>query len=477
MPGLAAMAEICGGRLAGIDAEFSGAVIDSRKCGPGQLFVALPGAQCDGHDFVSAAADAGAAGALVAREVEDRIPQVVVEDVLPALQKYAAAYRQEFAGPVVGITGSNGKTTTKEILAAVLRHVIGPEMQASKAEVLFTQGNLNNHIGVPLTLLGLRPEHQAAVIEMGANHPGEIALLTAIAKPDIGIVTMAGASHLEGFGSIEGVARAKGELFDGLPETGTAIINADDEYADLWRDLAGARRQLTFGLATHADIRADSIRREDGHQQFRLHTPQGEADVALPLSGRHNVVNALAASAAALALDLPVEKIAEGLTHANAVGGRLRVFDGPGGARIVDDSYNANPTSVKAALDWLSEQPGRRWVVLGDMAELGEGAAGWHRKVGEWLRQAGVQKFLAVGELVAETVESFGEGAEHCSDHEEAVEQLTQALNERSAADVTLLVKGSRSMRMERVVQTLTQAVDTENKSGAIQTGQVVNGG
>ncbi len=464
MARLSDIARVTAGRLVGDDAEFCGAVIDSRRCEPGQLFVALPGSRVDGHDYLQAAADAGAAGALVARQQDCDLPQVVVEDVLESLQHYAAEHRQQFKGPVVAVTGSNGKTTTKEILAAVLGSALG-------AEVLYTRGNLNNHIGVPLTLLGMREGQGAAVIEMGANHPGEIAMLTAIARPDVGIVTLAGAAHLEGFGSIEGVARSKGELFAGLPANGMAIINADDDYADLWRELAGERRHLTFGLSAGADVTADSIRRENGHQHFLLRTPVGAAEVRLPLSGQHNVMNALAAAAAALALGVQADSIAGGLATANAVGGRLQIVAGPGGSRIVDDSYNANPTSMQAALNWLAEQPGRRWMAMGDMGELGADATAWHASVGAWARKAGVQLLLAVGELSAETVDAFGRGAVLCSGHDEAVSRLLQALDEEPASDVTLLVKGSRSMQMERVVQALVK------RSQGLPTGQVVNGG
>lgn len=465
MPRLEDLARVTGGVLHGTDAVFLGAVIDSRKCRPGQLFVALPGAQADGHDFVAAAAEAGAAGALVRERQPVDLPQVVVNDALAALQQYAAHHRQSFQGPVIGVTGTNGKTTTKEILAAVLSHAHG-------APVLYTQGNLNNHIGVPLTLLGLSEAHPAAVIEMGANHIGDIKNLSSFAQPDIGIVTLAGAGHLEGFGSVEGVARGKGEMFSGLPRDGVAVINADDVYADLWRGLAGQRRQITFGLG-EADVSAGEIRSDDEGQVFSLKALGSAVQARLPLSGEHNVRNALAATAAALAAGLSLESIVAGLATASAVGGRLQSLAGPGGARIIDDSYNANPTSVKAAIDWLAQQPGQRWLVLGDMAELGDEAVAWHHQVGEQARAAGLERMWTVGRLSQAGSAAFGEGARHSEIHAEVASELQAALAGAAAAEVTVLVKGSRSMKMEQIVKALVTGADVS----APQSDQVVNGG
>ncbi len=470
MARLSEIAAATGGRLVGEDAEFLGAVIDSRECKAGQLFVALPGAQVDGHEFIAAAAESGAVAALVCREQSVGIPQIVVDDVLESLQVYACVHRQQFKGPVIAVTGTNGKTSTKEILAAVLAEEMG-----GTASILFTQGNLNNHIGVPLTLLGLAPEHRAAVIEMGANHAGEIALLARIARPDVGIVTLAGAGHLEGFGSVEGVAHAKGELFSGLSEAGIAIINSDDDYAELWRELASHCQQISFGFNESANVRAENLIQKDADQTFRLHTPVGEAKVSLPMSGKHNVMNALAASAAAIAIGLSVDSVAKGLAAAHSVGGRLHILSGPNGSRIVDDSYNANPTSVKAALDWLSVQPGRRWFAFGAMAELGDDAASWHSKVGDWARAAGVQKLYVFNDLTRHTAKAFGDDAVQCESHEHMAAYLSDAFKSGESADVTLLVKGSRSAYMERVVKALTQTAN-ESGSHAVAADQVANG-
>ncbi len=442
---LAELAQVTGGRLRGADAEFSGACIDTRKLKGGELFVALPGANTDGHSFVSAAAQDCAAGALVAREVDANLPQVVVGDVLLALQRYAAHHRARFAGPVLAVTGSNGKTTTKQMLAAILAGRYGADA------VLYTEGNLNNHIGVPLTLLRLGARHRAAVIEMGANHAGEIAQLASLARPGIGLVTLAGAAHLEGFGSVEGVARAKGELFTALPQGGTAVINADDRYVGLWRELAGHCRRVEFGFAAAAGFRARDIRDHNGGQRFLLLTPDGETEIKLPLIGRHNVMNALAAAAAVQAAGAGLTDIAAGLAQMRNVAGRLAPQAGLHGAAVVDDSYNANPTSMRASLEWLGTQGGRRWFAMGDMAELGADAAHWHREIGALARANGVERLYALGPLSREAVQSFGAGGRHFGSHAELAEALTHEL----AAGITVLVKGSRSAQMERVAQAL----------------------
>lgn len=442
---LAELAQVSGGRLIGDDAAFTSAAIDTRQLKTGELFVALPGSKTDGHGFVAQAAQGGAAGALVARAIESKLPQVVVGDVLLALQSYAAHQRARFAGPVLAVTGSNGKTTTKQMLAAILAESFGAEA------VLYTEGNLNNHIGVPLTLLRLGAGHRAAVIELGANHAGEIAQLASIAKPLIGLVTLAGAAHLEGFGNIAGVAQAKGELFAALPANGTAVINADDQYADLWRGMAGHCQRLEFGFAAAAGFRAREIRDHNGGQRFLLVTPNGEIEIRLPLLGRHNVQNALGAAAAAQAAGADLAQIARGLAAVRNVGGRLAPQTGLHGAAVVDDSYNANPTSMRASLEWLAAQSGRRWFAMGDMAELGIDAASWHRQIGEWARANGIERLFALGPLSQHAVRSFGAGARHFASHAE----LAGAIARELTAEVTVLVKGSRSAQMERVAQLL----------------------
>jgi len=442
MDQLSALSRILGAELLGADAAFTRVVTDSRTLQPGDLFVALKGDNFDGHGFVAAALAAGAAGAIVSRRVDCALPQLVVADTLAALQDYAAHWRRRFDLPVVAVTGSNGKTTTKQLLASVF---------AARGPVLATQGNLNNHIGVPLTLLGLRPEHRTAVIEMGANHLGEIALLAELAKPDVGVVTQAGDAHLEGFGSREGVARGKGELFACLGH-GVAVINADDAYAPLWRDLARHASVLTFGFGEDADVRALQLQPDATGTQFELRAPNGRQSVCLPLPGRHNVANALAAAACGVALSLDLAQIAEGLARVDAPSGRLSWKTTPQGARLLDDSYNANPSSLRAGLELLAAMPGQRWAILGGMAELGPAAADLHAEAGRIARQLGIDRLLTLGPLARAAAEAFGAGAEAFDE----VEALVAAANKQLNGETVVLVKGSRSSRMERVVAALT---------------------
>lgn len=435
-----------GGTAFGAETAFTGAGTDTRKLQGGELFIALRGERFDGHDFLQAARDAGARAVLVEHQDSAALPGVVVRDTRRAMGGLAAAWRGQFSQPLVAITGSNGKTTVKEMLRSILGQC-GP--------VLSTQGNLNNDIGVPLTLFGLDTDYHYAVIEMGANHPGEIDYLTRIAQPDIAVVTQCAPAHLEGFGSIEGVARAKGEIFAALPPHGTAIINADDVYAPLWRQLAGGRRILSFGLVEPADVTAGEVEiRPAGGSRFQLQTPAGEVDIDLPLPGRHNVMNALAAAAAALGLDITAAQIAAGLGNLRAVAGRLVQVEGLAGSTVLDDTYNANPGSLAAALEVLVALPGRPWLVLGDMGELGPQAAELHAEAGRQARSVGVERLYAVGELSRHAAEAFGAGAAHFPDMEALVARLRQDIG----AGVVALVKGSRSSRMERAVAALREA-------------------
>jgi UDP-N-acetylmuramoyl-tripeptide--D-alanyl-D-alanine ligase len=431
--------------LHGGDARYTRVATDTRALAPGDLFVALKGERFDGHHFLEQARAAGAVGALVSDAQPSKLPQVIVKDTLAGLQEYAVSWRGDFHVPVVAVTGSNGKTTVKQMLAAVL---------ARRGPVLATAGNLNNHIGVPLTLLSLREEHKTAVVEMGANHPGEIARLAELARPDVGVVNNAGDAHLEGFGSREGVARAKGELFEAL-EHGVAVINADDEYAPLWRELA-AGDVITFGLSEDADVRAVHPRAEPpaapAFMEFELRVPEGRQGVRLPLPGLHNVRNALAAAACAVALGMDARDIAAGLLNVRPAPGRLAWRKALGGARLLDDTYNANPTSLRAGLELLAGVPARRWLVLGDMGELGRGSEQLHYAAGEDARALGVERLYAVGPLAREAARGFGAGAVHFDD----VGALIAEVRERLAPDVAVLVKGSRSSRMERVVAGLT---------------------
>lgn len=435
--------------LHGADAAFDRVTTDTRQLAAGDLFVALRGERFDGHDYLQQAQQAGAVGALVSRRVDSALPQVCVPDTLQALQTYAALWRQTFELPVVAVTGSNGKTTTKQLLASIF---------AARGPVLATAGNLNNHIGVPLTLLQLRATHRTAVVEMGANHAGEIALLTRLASPQIGVVTQAGDAHLEGFGSREGVAHAKGELFAGLHQ-GVAVINADDAYAGLWNGLAGDNARLSFGIETTADVRASQIELQAETSHYRLDTPHGSARVRLPLPGRHNILNSLAAAACAVALGMDVGEIAQGLEQARNLGGRLSVQHTPQGAQLIDDSYNANPDSLRAGMEWLAGLSGERWLILGAMAELGSDSEALHRQAGEQARQLGIQRLYTLGALAAHAAQGFGPGAQAFKE----LDTLLHAVRQELAPGVTVLIKGSRSARMERVVAALTGDSAGEN--------------
>ncbi|MBS0364453.1 MAG: UDP-N-acetylmuramoyl-tripeptide--D-alanyl-D-alanine ligase [Proteobacteria bacterium] len=448
---LSHFAHVCGGALRGADGPFTQVVSDSRTLRPGELFVALRGPTFDGNRFVAAARAAGAAGAVVSQQQDVALPQVVVTDTQQALENAARAWRADFAGPLVGVAGSNGKTTTKEMTAAIL---------AQAGDCLSTRGNLNNHIGVPLTLLRLTPAHRSAVVEMGANRAGEVAALVALARPTVGLITNAGAEHLEGFGSLEGVARAEGEMVAGLEPSATAVINADDEFAPLWR-ASTAARVVSFGLRQRADFTAHELASSVGPQgfvtRFTLACPLGRAPVELALGGTHNVLNALAAAAAAANAGADLAHIARGLAAVRAVPGRLQFKRATAGAWIIDDSYNANPSSVQAAIEVLGSLDGRRWLVLADMAELGEFAADAHTRMGELARAHGVERLYATGALAARAAESFGAGARWFPDTAALAAALGAALEE-AGADVRLLVKGSRSNRLERVVGAISGA-------------------
>jgi len=445
---LAFFAESSGARLVGADCEFAAVSIDSRTLAPGDLFVALRGERFDGHDYAAAAVERGAVAVVVERDLGLPVPQLIAPDSLAALAAAAAAWRRRFSIPVVGVAGSNGKTTTKELLAAIL---------AGSGPVLATRGNLNNHIGVPLTLFRIGAEHHAAVIEIGANHPGEVAALAALARPGVGLVTNAGAEHLEGFGSLEGAARAEGELFAALPDDGAAIINADDAFAALWRDMAGSRRQLTFGRHA-ADVRARNARCgiEAGAwlTTFDLDTPLGSAAIRLALPGLHSVSNAAGAAAAALACGASLAEVAVGLARVQPVAGRMQLKAARGGAWLVDDSYNANPSSVEASLGVLAGLDGERWLVLGEMAELGAHSLAAHAEAGRQARAAGVTRLHAVGQATTAAVEAFGNGANWYAE----VPALAERLRGELHPGLTVLVKGSRVNRLERVVEALVVA-------------------
>jgi UDP-N-acetylmuramoyl-tripeptide--D-alanyl-D-alanine ligase len=356
-------------------------------------------------------------------------------------------WRRASDARLVAVTGSNGKTTVKELTAAVL---------AQTGRVLATQGNLNNDIGLPLTLCRLVDEDYA-VVELGANHPGEIDYLTRIARPDVAVLNNAGRAHLEGFGTLEGVARAKAEIIHGLAEGGVFVFNADDSFAGLWRELAGAARTLSFGIREPADIHspqsaAELVWDSQGFtMRFEVQTPAGDFEARLALAGEHNRMNALAASAAAIALGVSPAEIARGLAGVKPVAGRLCPLPGMAGARLIDDSYNANPDSVAAAIAVLAAAPGRRTLVLGDLAELGKGASGLHAELGERARAAGIDRLFACGEMSGAAVRGFGAGGRHFADQQSLIEALADSLG----AEDSILIKGSRSARMDRVVLAL----------------------
>lgn len=429
----------------GPDARFAGISTDTRTLDTENLFFALVGPRFDGHGYVEQARMKGAAAAVVNYPVTTPLPLLQVADTQQALGQLARHWRARFSIPVVGITGSNGKTTVKEMIAAILS-CLGP--------VLATKGNLNNDIGVPLTLAGLNAEHGSAVVEMGANHAGEIAYLAGLARPTVAIVTNAGPAHLEGFGSLEGVARAKGELFAALAADAIAIINADDPYATLWHELAQGHQILTFGLTPTADVTASYTSGIDG-TSLELRTPQGTIGLHLPLLGRHNLVNALGAAAAALAAGASLAQVRQGLESLGSVSGRLQRKKRRDGGLVIDDTYNANPASLQAAIDVLKEFSGERWLVLGDMAELGDNAATLHAEVGAYAAQAGIDRLFTLGALAGHAARACGRSAQTFAD----INPLIAALEENLRTDITVLIKGSRSMGMERVVQALTGTI------------------
>lgn len=442
MSTLSSAAAAIQGSLHGEDCEFQGVSTDSRTLQAGQLFVALSGPNFDGSKFVSHARGKGAAGALVNSVVKDDIAQITVDDTRLALGRLGSAWRHQQAATVVGITGSNGKTTLKELTAACL---------ATKAPTLATEGNLNNDIGMPLMMLRIDESHGFAVLEMGANHAGEIAYLTSLAKPSVVVITNAAAAHLEGFGSLDGVAHAKAEILQDETRPDVAVLNADDEYFDYWMSLVDGVDVLSFGLGENADIRADEIETGRGQTHFTLHLLDMTIDLTLPLAGVHNVRNACAAAAVAVALDVSAADIKAALESADPVGGRLNPLQGKNGATLYDDSYNANPLSVVAAAEFLSSLPGESRFVLGDMFELGDEAARMHSEVGESIASAGVDRLYTFGELSAGAAAAFGEGATTF----EAIEPLIEAVSIDLSASVNVLVKGSRGMRMERIVEAL----------------------
>ena len=442
------------GEWCGEDVCFTAVGTDSRTAGYGDLFVALIGEKFDGHDFIAEVKKKGAAAAMVCLESAVKsqklgIPLILVKDTRLGLGQLAVHWRSYFSIPVVAVTGSNGKTTVKEMIASILRRAVDASGRMDGSDkVLATEGNLNNDIGVPLMLLRLRKQHVYAVVEMGMNHAGEISYLTRLAKPGVAVITNAGAAHVEGLRSVQAVAYAKGEIFEGLDQYGVAVINADDPHAPLWRKLAGDRRVVDFGLDGGAEVSARY------HLDFfgckmTLILPGGVEEIELQVPGEHNVRNALAAAAVAVAMGINTKAIASGLGEFRGVNGRMQKKCGLRDATLIDDSYNANPESVRAALAVLAKAPGKKILVLGDMGELGDSARGFHERIGEEARLAGIDRLFTLGELSAYAAAQFGPGARHFKRIEELLAEVESLL----AADVTLLIKGSRFMQMERVVR------------------------
>lgn len=444
---LSEAAAALGVQYIGTDVQFSSVGSDSRNIVAGQLFVALKGANFDGNAFAQEALKLGAVAVLVSDASVQATPRIVVADTRLALGELAKYWRQKFDMPVVAVTGSNGKTTTKEMLSAILSVAAN-----GKASVHATYGNLNNDIGVPLTLFKMQPQHKYAVVEMGMNHLGEIDYLTHIAQPDVALINNAGIAHIGELGSRDNIAKAKGEIFAGLKPNGVAVINADSDYADYWKSLNPQRKIVTFGLNKPADVSA-RYQELDGYAKVVLAAGGDEVGVQLNVQGEHNISNALAAAAAAYALGVALTDIGRGLESFGGVYGRLERKAGINRAVVIDDTYNANPDSMKAAIKVLAKLAGKKILVLGDMGELGADAKEMHAEVGAYAKAAGLTTLYCLGNLSVEMVRSFGQGAEHFNSPESIAQAVLPALEQ----GVTVLVKGSRFMQMERVVNLLVE--------------------
>jgi UDP-N-acetylmuramoyl-tripeptide--D-alanyl-D-alanine ligase len=436
------------GDHSGEDPVITKICIDTRNLQSGDLYLAIKGENFDGNDFLDKAEQKGAAAAVVERKIETQLPCVVVADTRKAMGDLAKYVREKLGIPVCGITGSNGKTTVKEMLATIL---------GINAEVLFTQGNFNNDIGVPLTLLRLNEQHRYAVIEMGANHLGEISYLSGLVRPDVAVITNVGAAHIEGFGSIEGVAREKGEIVALLSESGIAVLNADDQYFNYWKNIAADRKIISFALNAAAEVTASRIKSGIKNNrfvtEFELMAAGKTMPIQIQLAGKHNVINALAACAASMALGIDLEQVRQGLKKMQPVTGRLQPLQGRLGNIVIDDTYNANPSSLKAALDVLLTCEGEPWVVIGAFGELGKDSKKAHEQMGEMIKSTRAARLLAIGSEAENMVRVFGKGATFFASQADLIDTLNSELKGHEA----VLVKGSRTQRMEQVVAALVE--------------------
>jgi UDP-N-acetylmuramoyl-tripeptide--D-alanyl-D-alanine ligase len=454
------IARVTNGTLVGGNITVSTVSTDSRSIQKGDFFVALQGPNFDGHEYADEVVNQGACGLLVNRSLETSVPYVVVEDTLQALGLMGQFNGQKISVPTAAITGSNGKTTVEEMLASIL---------AEQGAVMKTQGNFNNHIGLPLTLLQIKQSDDFAVIEMGANHPGEIEYLTNLTRPDVAVITNAGDAHLGGFGSREGVAKAKGEIYGGLSSDGIAVINADDKYFSYWKGLNENRNIKTFGFNENADVStcqdeiAVSFAGEKFKTEFVLQYHSLSESVCLALAGRHNVSNALAAAAVALSLGVDLKKVAAGLAKVQPVNGRLKPGSGLNGVRVIDDTYNASPSSLAAAIEVLIDCEGERWLVMGDMGELGDDSLALHYSVGELAKEKAVDKLFAVGPQMQQAVKAFGHGAKHFANQADMVDYLCQNVH----SGIVMLVKGSRAQYMENIVNGLDVGIQQNKEVNA----------
>ncbi|MBS0359352.1 MAG: UDP-N-acetylmuramoyl-tripeptide--D-alanyl-D-alanine ligase [Proteobacteria bacterium] len=440
---LSQIATVLSADLLGHDTSYQHVSIDSRAVNPGDLFVAIAGENFDGHDYIEQAKERGAVGAVISKPINSSLPLVIVPDTRVALGKIAAYHRQQFHIPLIALTGSFGKTTVKEMIASILRQC---------GSVLANVGTLNNDIGVPLTLLQLNSEHRYAVIEVGANHPGEIANLIQLVSPQVAMITMVRPMHVEGFGSIEGVAKAKSEIFQGLSEDGIAVLNADDKFFHLCQQAIGNKKLKTFSMQKDADVTGQLISIDENGKCFiKIKTSEGEIEVHLSLPGEHQFLNALAAATATKSLAIPLSAIKAGLESVEPIKGRMNVHRLNAHGCVVDDTYNAGPDSVKAAINYLERLPGRRILVLGDMKELGPESKKYHEEIGHYAKEKGIESVLTFGDLTRFTSSAFGHDSKHFTERDELIDYLKPLLN----SETTILVKGSKSMKMGLVVNAL----------------------